>query len=249
MFSKERLDELAKNGISVQGDVRLGMNGKGTLEVESPVQLRGGTYEAVDRIGAFTYLGGKQSIFRHISSIGRFCLISRSIDTGSVEHPLSQLSPHPMFQGRWESTWPQLKDFYRENSEMIRKSGQQVAEEAASRFKKIEIGNDVWIGEGVFIRRGVRIGDGAVIASRSVVLKDVEPYTIVGGVPAKFLKHRFEPRVIEEIQRLRWWDYGVSALNGVDFTDVEDALVRIDENIRTGVAEPYNPGWTKLSWA
>lgn len=70
----------------------------------------------------------------------------------------------------------------------------------------VVIGNDVWIGSNVTIMSGVRIGDGAVIAATSNVVKDVEPYTIVGGNPAKPLKKRFDDIVIKKLLRLKWWD-------------------------------------------
>lgn len=96
------------------------------------------------------------------------------------------------------------------------------------RFGKIKIGNDVWIGEGAFIRRGVKIGDGAIIASHSVVSKDVAPYSIVGGVPAKHIKFRFEDNIIEQLIEIKWWDYGLSALEGVDFTDINKAIKKLE---------------------
>ena len=71
----------------------------------------------------------------------------------------------------------------------------------------IVIGNDVWIGYEAVILAGVMIGDGAVIGARAVVTKDVPPYTVVGGVPAKEIKKRFSQQTIEELLRLKWWDW------------------------------------------
>tara|TARA_B100000795_G_scaffold270068_1_gene262450 strand:- start:6210 stop:6728 length:519 start_codon:yes stop_codon:yes gene_type:complete len=75
------------------------------------------------------------------------------------------------------------------------------------------IGNDVWIGEGASIASGVTIGNGAVIASRSHVVKNVEPYSIVGGNPAKFIKYRFSKENIEKLQNLKWWDWDINKIN------------------------------------
>ena len=69
------------------------------------------------------------------------------------------------------------------------------------------IGNDVWIADNVTIMSGVRIGDGAVIACNSHVVKDVEPYSIVGGNPAKFIKHRFTQEQIECLLKIKWWNW------------------------------------------
>jgi chloramphenicol O-acetyltransferase type B len=71
----------------------------------------------------------------------------------------------------------------------------------------VRIGNDVWLGRGAVIMAGVTIGDGAVVAARSVVTKDVAPYEIVGGVPARHLRSRFASDVVETLLRLRWWDW------------------------------------------
>ena len=76
------------------------------------------------------------------------------------------------------------------------------------------IGHDTWIGHGAVIMKGVTIGDGAIIASHSVVTKDVAPYTIVGGIPAKFIKRRHPEPIAERIQALAWWDWDHETLRG-----------------------------------
>ena len=69
----------------------------------------------------------------------------------------------------------------------------------------VEIGNDVWIGDGVYIRSGVKIGDGAVIGAHAVVTRDVAPYTIAAGVPARCIRKRFDEATIEQLSALKWW--------------------------------------------
>lgn len=76
----------------------------------------------------------------------------------------------------------------------------------------VKIGNDVWIGEGVTIMSGVEIGDGAVIGTNSTVVKNVEPYSINGGHPAKHIKYRFEDNIIKKLLEIRWWDIEESNL-------------------------------------
>lgn len=76
----------------------------------------------------------------------------------------------------------------------------------------IVIGNDVWIGYEALILAGVTVGDGAIIGSRAVVTKDVPPYTIVGGVPAKPIRRRFDGAVIERLEKLRWWDWDIETI-------------------------------------
>jgi carbonic anhydrase/acetyltransferase-like protein (isoleucine patch superfamily) len=101
---------------------------------------------------------------------------------------------------------------------------------------KIVIGNDVWIGYGAYLARGVTIGDGAVIAAHAVVTRDVAPYAVVGGVPAKLIRYRFVPTLIEALLQLRWWDYGLNALDSVHFEDIERAIKQIRGNIEQGAA-------------
>ena len=77
------------------------------------------------------------------------------------------------------------------------------------------MGNDVWIGENAHIMSGVTIGDGAIVGSEALVTKDIPPYAIVGGNPAKIIKYRFDEYTIEKLLKIKWWDFG------------EDELVKI----------------------
>ena len=89
-----------------------------------------------------------------------------------------------------------------------------VVTEAWDNRGDILIGNDVWIGYEAVILSGVTIGDGAIVAARSVVTKDVPPYTIVGGVPAKPIRRRFDRETIDALLELRWWDWPAEKLAG-----------------------------------
>ena len=74
-------------------------------------------------------------------------------------------------------------------------------------YRPITIGNDVWIGARAMVMDGVEVGDGAIVAANAVVTKDVPPYAIVGGVPAKVIRYRFAPEKIEALQLLQWWSW------------------------------------------
>ena len=239
-------------GVSIKGvlgkTVRIGFGRPMAMRMEVPAQIREGTYD-VERLGAFTYAGGGSTVLRHVASIGRFCLIAGNVTAGSVEHPLDLLSPHPMFAGQWDREWPQLADFYAANAEQTEKTRLATRKVEREKFTKITIGNDVWIGEGVSIRRGVTIGDGAVIATRSYVNRDVPPYMIVGGSPARPIRMRFPQDVVDRLMMLRWWDYGLSALQGVDITNIEAALDQIEANISSGRAVLYDPQVVELGGA
>jgi acetyltransferase-like isoleucine patch superfamily enzyme len=100
----------------------------------------------------------------------------------------------------WVSTFPFGNtpggDFFKkQNKELIKSNGD------------VTIGNDVWIGEHVVIMSGITVGDGAVIAANSHVVKDVEPYSIVGGNPARHIKYRFSQEQIEKLLKIKWWDW------------------------------------------
>lgn len=124
--------------------------------------------------------------------IGKFCSIAcgaKFIFT-SANHTLRSLStyPFPIFFEEW---------------------GLEKADVASAWDNKGDtvVGNDVWIGYEAVIMSGVHIGDGAVIGARAVVTKDVPPYTVVGGVPAKQIRKRFDDETVSELLRLKWWDW------------------------------------------
>ncbi len=222
--------------ITIEPRVRFGFGTQRDTVIEGPATIRSGTYD-IEFLGAYTYLGGRDTLMRHIVAIGRFCSIASNIVAGQVEHPTDFLSAAPMFVG---SPLPGgVSEFQAANRAMVDKAAKKSAESMAARAEKIRIGNDVWIGEGVFIRRGVTIGEGAVVAARSVLTADVPPYAVVGGVPAKVIRYRFPPDIIAALLQLQWWNYGLSALHDVDFTDIEAAIKGITANIDSGRATPY----------
>ncbi len=118
---------------------------------------------------------------------------------------------------------------------MHRRLGLDGVEHSGEPWSKgdVVIGNDVWIGRGAKILSGVQIGDGAVVAAWSVVTKNVDPYSIVAGVPARLVRLRFAPETVESLLRIRWWDW-----------DDADILERIDELTGTDLdafAARYDP--------
>ena len=130
--------------------------------------------------------------------IGKFCSIAcgaRFLMNGA-NHALGSLSTYvfPIFYEEWDH-------------------GMEVTE-AWDRRGDIVIGNDVWIGYEAVILSGVTIGDGAIVAARSVVTKDVPPYTIVGGAPARPIRRRFDQETVDALLKLRWWDWPPEKLSG-----------------------------------
>ena len=106
----------------------------------------------------------------------------------------------------------------------------------------VVIGNDVWIGTEVWIKPGVHIGNGAVVGLGSIVTRDVEPYTIVAGNPAKPIRKRFSDSVIERLEQIAWWQYAYWEFDGVDGDmPIEKFIDQIESLAQSGKIQPYNP--------
>lgn len=113
--------------------------------------------------------------------------------------------------------------------------------------KTIKIGNDVWIGQNVTLAQGISIGDGAVIAANSLVVKDVAPYSIVGGNPAKPIKNRFNDYIIDALKALEWWKYSAQDLMSMDITNPHIFCAQLTQRIANGEIEEFKPA--KLSFS
>ena len=139
------------------------------------------------KIQDYTYVGNKTAIV--CATIGKFCSIANECHIGMGTHTLRKLSTSPIFTEKYNGTGYTWTNKSTENP-----------------YKPIEIGNDVWIGFRVVILGGVKIGDGAVIGAGAVVTKDVPPYAVVGGVPAKIIKYRFSDSDITKLLEISWWN-------------------------------------------
>lgn len=128
--------------------------------------------------------------------IGKFCAIARGARfiMNGANHKLDGFSTYPfqIFGKGWEKVMPQLNDLPHKGDTVI--------------------GNDVWIGYEALVMPGVRIGDGAIVSARAVVTRDVAPYTIVGGNPARTLRQRFDDETVRELLALAWWDWPVEKI-------------------------------------
>lgn len=134
----------------------------------------------------YSYLGPHSRLIH--AEVGKFCSIAGGVVIGMGTHTLDKLSASPIF------------------TESKNGTGQQwINETIVEPFSKVKIGNDVWIGVKAMIMGGVTIGDGAVVGAGAIVTKDIPPFAIVGGCPAKIIRYRFPDDVIEKLEATRWW--------------------------------------------
>lgn len=139
------------------------------------------------KIGKYTYIN--RNSFITDTDIGAFCSIGTRCEIGGASHPIKWVSTSPVFH-KWENIMK--KNFSRHEFEI---------------FARTFIGNDVWIGSNVMIKAGVTIADGAIIGMGSVVTKNIGPYEIWAGNPARLIRPRFEKDTIQKIEGSKWWDW------------------------------------------
>jgi Acetyltransferase (isoleucine patch superfamily) len=155
-------------------------------------------------IGKYTYYS-KTCLFGVRVEIGRYCSIGGFVQIGAGHHKYSDLTTSPI-KTRWLKT-------------------EKIA------VNKTIVGNDVWVGSHAVIFAGVTIGDGAIIGAGSIVTKDVPPYAIVVGAPARIIKYRFDESRIKELLELQWWNLDVEDIADVDFENVELAIEQVKKKM------------------
>lgn len=172
-----------------------------------------GTAEAKNSaIGNYTYVSTGTLI--QSADIGKFCSIGPNTVIGYGNHPIDFISTSPVFYHTgviFERTFAK--------------------EEAFETYDRVSIGNDVWIGATVYIKNGVSIGDGSVIAAGAVVTKDVPPYAVVGGVPAKLIKYRFPENIIEKLLIVKWWNWSNEKLQQTQKHFITNDVIAIENFI------------------
>jgi phosphonate metabolism protein (transferase hexapeptide repeat family) len=176
--------------------------------------------EVKERVSlAETQLGDCSYVERHAQAIyadiGKFTSIAANACINALAHPIGRVSQH--------------KITYRPNEYFLdAKVDKAFREERQG--QRVVIGHDVWVGHGAIIMPGVTVGDGAVIGAGAVVREDVAPYAIVAGMPAKFIRWRFEPGVAKRLQALRWWDWEhdrlAAAVEDMQALSVEEFLAK-----------------------
>jgi acetyltransferase-like isoleucine patch superfamily enzyme len=159
----------------------------------------------------YSYIG-ENSVISYCS-IGKYCSIADNTYIGGGSHPLSFVSTSPAFcEGR--NCLNKHFAYHQFNS-----------------YRSITIGNDVWIGKGVCIKAGVIISDGAVVGMGAVVTKDIGPYEIWAGNPAKLIRKRFDEQTIQKLLKIKWWNKSEEELEKIagTFNNVNDFIISEEE--------------------
>ncbi len=150
--------------------------------------------------------------------IGRYCSLAGNIRLMGADHPTDRVTTHLIS--------------YTEKYQPLLEAAGFGALDPRTRWRPrppvLTIGNDVWIGRDAVLARGITIGDGAVVAGSAVVTKDVPPFAIVGGVPAKVLRYRFPPETCARLAALGWWNYRLTDLARDKLDDVEAFIARFE---------------------
>lgn len=154
--------------------------------IDKTAKIYSGTEFYDSSIGRHSYIGYNSEI--HSCDIGAFCSIANGLIVGGAKHPLDWVSTSPVFY------------------EVGGGTGSHLGNQEIEPLKRTSIGDDVWIGSRVIIMQGLKIGTGAVIGAGSVVTKDVPPFAIVAGCPARILKYRFDDDTIRLLLDSRWWE-------------------------------------------
>jgi len=195
-------------------DIEVGPHAKlsKSAHIEAPVRLWGSAIVKRNcKIGAYTIINSNTTIFPR-TRIGRYCSIGKTCEVGTGGHPLNWLSTSVFQYG--------MDVHFKNHANDCR----QIPFRAVKKREETVIGNDVWIGSLSLIKGGVSIGDGAVVAAGAVVIDDVPPYAIVGGVPAKIIKYRFSKDIIEELLALKWWELSPKDMKNIQFDNIEKAI-------------------------
>lgn len=186
-------------------------------QIHSTAKIRQHARVYGSTVGKYTYIS-RNTLVQN-SEIGAFCSISEDCNIGMPTHPTDFVSSSPVFL---------------QGGNCLKK---HFSEHPYQPCARTVIGNDVWIGAQAQIKSGVRIGNGAVIGAGAVVTKDIPAYAIVGGVPAKLIRYRFDEKTVAQLEQWQWWALSDAEIKDLApyFSDPQKAIeIQINKNNRKG---------------
>lgn len=180
-------------------------------------------------MGSFSFT---QSSLQPIFRVGRYCSIAAGLSVLGARHPLEWVTSSSV---GYDASFMAFRQYLADQERSASVQPFRAIRE------KICIGHDVWIGANVTLKPGLTIGDGAVIAANSHVVKDVPAYAIVGGNPARHIKNRFDDRTIEKLLASKWWQYGYADFMDLDIKQPSLFADQLCERVSSGRLQPFQP--------
>ncbi len=210
-------EQLAPFGVVVDRRARL----SGTVSLEKKIHFFNNVTVRDCSFGSYSYVAPYGHLL--FADVGRYCSIGNNVAVGGSNHPMEHVSTSPAFYDKLfggQAWTPPPYD---------------------RRGDRVTIGNDVWIAAHALVLPGVTIGDGAVVGMGAVVAKDVEPFAVVVGNPARVVRRRFDDTLCERLAALAWWNYdwpACAAAAGVDWSDPAATLARMADLVAAGAVAP-----------
>lgn len=238
-LTAELINRLKYNGIETFHNPNGMTNIPMSACFESPCSIKWMAIEHSLTLGAFSYA---VSGYYFAATIGRYCSIGESVQIGRQNHPLDWLSTSPFHYSSTKlfevgGNFSQSEEYHEYLSHLVGKV-------PPTTLLPTIIGNDVWIGHGAMVRAGVQIGDGAIVAAGSVVVKDVAPYAIVGGNPATTIRMRIPESYAMKLQNLKWWNFAPWQFGEAPYNDVGSLIPYLEDRIPK--LQVYNPGFISI---
>lgn len=200
--------------------------------LEPFVRFVGRRLLSVFTMGAYSYCRepSLRSLPGQSITVGRYCSIAPGVKVMGPGHPVNRISTHPF---TYAAMYGKLSaDHFGQQTNVF---------PYATAYGHVTLGHDVWLGEGALLRGGINIGIGSVVAARAVVTKDVAPYTIVGGQPARIIRDRFPEHLQERLLRVAWWRFNYADFHGMSFDEIPVFLDELERREANGLIRAYEP--------